>query len=63
MIKIEYMDLNLSKNKNERERETKLWVRGVEVDMGGVGGESKYEQNRFKKPPKINVSFFFKEVL
>lgn len=60
MIKIEYVNLNLSKNKKQ-ERDTKLWVRGVDVDMGGDGGESKYEQNRFKKPPKINVSFFFKK--
>lgn len=60
MIKIEYVNLNLSKNKKQ-ERDTKLWVRGVDVDMGGDGGESKYEQNRFKKPPKINVSFFLKK--
>lgn len=62
MIKIEYVNLNLSKNKKQ-ERDTKLWVRGVDVDMGGDGGESKYEQNRFKKPPKINVSFFLRSTV
>lgn len=36
MIKIEYVNLNLSKNKKQ-ERDTKLWVRGVDVDMGGDG--------------------------